>query len=109
MEAAMMTHCFVDHETCAIADISPFRDGFMLNRINVPERHRGNGYGSRLLKRVLAEADTVGAKLYLEPLPSGPLGLLALVDWYERHGFVRHADVNGHWLYMVRAPAPKTA
>ena len=74
-------------EVRALADLIQFRTGWLLTRINVPQVWRGQGYGSRLLNLVLAAADTEGADLYLEIVPSGPLTFPLLEAWYARAGF----------------------
>lgn len=89
----------------AVADVEPFsveRDGrpeYLLTRLNVPQEHRGQGLGSRLLATVLEAADYEGAVLYVDPMPNGDhargLGGLdqeTLVAFYERRGFVRRPD-----------------
>lgn len=78
--------CYADSNR-AIIDLCGYGNGMMITRINVPAAHRGMGNGSRLLRRVLAEADANHVILYLEILPSGPLGYNALVEWYKRYGF----------------------
>lgn len=87
----------------AIADLVsvPSVDGrptYMLTRINVPPTARGRGHGSALLRLVLAAADAEGAVVQLEVLPSGPLGRVALVRWYRRHGFIGHVLLTRHPL-----------
>jgi len=76
------------HWKPAIADLSLQPDGaWYINRINVPEEFRGKGYGTRLLKQVLQDADAEGAILLLDPVPSGGLSRRELTDWYLRYGF----------------------
>lgn len=97
-----MKTCYVDRATRSIADLVapgelyPF---WVITRINVPAKQRGNGHGSALLKQILADADAEQVTLALEVAPSGPLGYHALVRWYARHGF--RGDKHG---YMVRKP-----
>jgi GNAT superfamily N-acetyltransferase len=66
--------------------------GAVLTGIEVRGR-RGNGYASKLLKRVLADADAEGVTLTLQVARvSGP-GRLAEAElraWYRRHGFTDH-------------------
>ncbi|HEY7418519.1 MAG TPA: GNAT family N-acetyltransferase [Ktedonobacteraceae bacterium] len=74
----------------AIIDINWFGEPFnsyVITRINVPERARGHGVGSRLLDHICAIADAEQLSLMLAPEPSGGMGYLALVDWYHRRGF----------------------
>jgi GNAT superfamily N-acetyltransferase len=77
----------------AIADVvkmpvdSTRREYYVITRINVMERYRGQGYGTKILNQILEDADAEGVTLYLEPSPSGGLSLEELKAWYERHGF----------------------
>lgn len=77
---------------------------WVITRINVPAKHRGQGHGTRMLKRVLDDADADGVMLELSPLASGPLDREALVAWYHRHGF----EVS-EWPTMTRAPRRRHA
>lgn len=82
---------------------------YLLTRINVPEAHRGNRLGSRLLKMVTDEADANQATLILEVVPSGPLSSASLQEWYERNGFHRYSPIPGVWgtsltPAMIRIP-----
>lgn len=77
----------------AIADVvkmpvdSSRKEYFVITRINVMERYRGQGYGSKILNMILEDADKEGVVLFLEPTPSGGLSEKELKAWYERHGF----------------------
>jgi GNAT superfamily N-acetyltransferase len=82
--------CYVDFEHRAIADlVSPgeLTPNWTITRINVPKKERGKGYGSALLKQILADADAEGVTLQLEPTPSDGLDYDELVLWYVRYGF----------------------
>lgn len=59
----------------------------MITRINVPDEHRGNRLGSKLLKEICEDADKEQITLWLEIMPSGPLDYDALESWYKRYGF----------------------
>jgi GNAT superfamily N-acetyltransferase len=99
-----MKSCYVDYEHRGIADLYPpgeLTDCWTVTRINIPKEERGNGYGTALLKRILADADEEGVSLSLEPSPSGGLNYAQLVAWYRRHGF--RMTVHG---YMIRRPQP---
>jgi GNAT superfamily N-acetyltransferase len=97
-----MQNCYVDKAHNAIADLvrpGELTENWTVTRINVPMRHRGQGYGTALLKRILFDADVGGVTLQLEPQPSDGLSYRQLVEWYRRHGFefVRTG-------YMARSP-----
>ena len=71
----------------AVLDTSDYEDGRVINRINTPVKFRGKGYGSKLLSKVVKEADKYKTPLYLEILPSGGLSYQQLEAWYTRYGF----------------------
>ncbi len=63
---------------------------YWLQSVNVVQQHRRQGYGSRLLGMVTADADMEGVVLYLQANPNytrNGLLLPALMAWYGRHGF----------------------
>ena len=89
-----------DGRSIAIVDLSKVRGRvYEVNRINVPERHRGRRYGAILLSEVCTEADRCGVLLRLVPLESGGLSTTELEAWYTRRGFVQRS--NG---YFYREP-----
>ena len=94
-----------DAETQAAATL--YRPGeltrwWTLGRISVPEDQQGKGVGQRLLDRILADADTEGLVISLEPRPDDMELYGRLVAWYERNGFrMLHSG------YMKRTPTPK--
>lgn len=74
---------------------------WVITRINVPAKFRGQGYGSMLLKKICRRADRHGESLALEIQPSGPLDHDDLRRWYGRHGFLASAKYSG---VMIRRP-----
>jgi ribosomal protein S18 acetylase RimI-like enzyme len=82
----------------AIADVSEIGTGlFLINRINVPQEHRGKGYGTQILDQILKDADQERVTLVLEVYASDMRGIMTkdkLIEWYRRHGFhmVNHAQ-----------------
>ncbi len=93
---------YIDFDTRTIADLLPPHEltpGWCISRINVPAEHRGEGHGSTILKRILADADAEKVTLWLEPHPSGPLDYQQLTNWYKRYGFRTHPTG-----YLVRRP-----
>lgn len=90
-----MKTCYNIPGTRAVADLEPIEgheNSYLLTRINVPVRSRGQGLAKQLLEMILNDADREGATLWLEPVASGGLTYQELVDWYERHGFVPADD-----------------
>ena len=86
----------------------PLHNAYEITRINVPHTLRGRGYGTQILKAILADADTEGATLRLGPSPSDGLSFDDLVHWYERHGFHFPAEPtsldNYYGMLMERSP-----
>lgn len=75
----------------AIADVSELGTGlYEINRINVPQEHRGKGYGTKILQQILDDADKEQVKLVLSVFSSDMRGIMKndeLIAWYMRHGF----------------------
>lgn len=93
---------YVDYEHRGIADLvkpGELTDYWTITRINIPAEHRGHGYGSDLLRRILADADEEGVILALEVFPSGPLDYDVLEQWYGRYGFQMTSQG-----YLLRIP-----
>lgn len=88
-----MRTCYVlplpDSFKGAIADLAPgeISTFWTITRINVPVEFRGQGYGKALLDMILADADSTGRTLWLQPASSGGLEQATLEAWYERNGF----------------------
>lgn len=100
-----MKTCYVDTPTRAIIDLvapGELTEDWTITRINVPKLHRGQGWASSLLSKVLTDADEEGIALQLEINPSDGLTFKELRAWYERHGF-RETPVG----YFRRAPIRK--
>jgi predicted GNAT family N-acyltransferase len=95
-----MRTCYIIPEVRAIADLihpGELTPGWTIGRINVPTKHRGKGYGTKLLSLVLADADSESVELWLEVSASDGLSHAELVSWYRRHGFS-----EGAYGYMIR-------
>lgn len=105
-----MKPLYVDVDTRGIIDVVDARGsaiikGFLITRISVPQEHRGKGVATRLLRRVLADADEEGARLYLAIMPSGgSLTAKQLERWYRRYGFKPDPQHEG---VFVREPTEK--
>ena len=98
--------------TAAIADLSPIgevgvpapRNSFYINRINTPAAHRGQGYASKVMAQVIADADREGVTLVLEVAPGDTtVDYERLKSWYKRLGF----EDKG-W-YMQRRPSDNSS
>ena len=81
-------HQILSPVALSVADLTTYRNGYVLNRINVPKAHRGQGRATWLLKRVLEVADKFDTTLWLIVSPSDGLGFSDLIAWYKRHDFV---------------------
>ena len=98
----MMT-CYILFEQRSIADLvapGELTQNWTITRINVPKEFRNKGYGTKLLKLILDDADRDMITLQLEPSPSDGLNYKQLVAWYKRYGF--KITLNG---YMKRLPS----
>ena len=100
-----MKTTYIDGEHLGIADLVrlnksdlgfDLENTWLLTRINVPVKHRGHGYASNLLRRVLADADKEGANLVLEINPSDGLSKEELERWFYRYGFRQYG--TGYWF-----------
>lgn len=71
----------------------------LLVTIHIPRERRGNKIGSALLKHLCELADENGVNLYAEPHPfdACPLTQDQLIEWYERHGFIRFGGAWRRW------------
>jgi len=79
----------------AILDVSPSHgvggmdpEGFVINRVNTPHGHRGEGHARELMRECLADADAEGVTLYLWINAYGDMSEEQLSAWYKRCGFV---------------------
>lgn len=78
------------------------RPMFMITNLGVPERYRGYGYGTRLLRSILADADAEKVELCLYTGSQDPVfSTESLNAWYMHYGFQFLAE--DHPL-LVRAP-----
>jgi GNAT superfamily N-acetyltransferase len=102
-----MLTTYVDTQTRTIADVVPLQDLdpsvpegiYLITRINVPHLHRGKGFGTKILQRVIEDADREGVTLYVTPMSSGRWSNSTLRAWYARHGFTSISEE-----YMGRVP-----
>lgn len=103
-----MEHIYADADHIATATTMSFGGNtFALTGITVYRGNRGRGYASRLLRRVLADADKEGVTLLLIVDPDGSIGCLdyaQLTSWYERYGFREDPESE----IMVREPAGRS-
>ena len=85
----------------AVLDVSEMNpDTFIINRINVPKKFRGRGYGSKLLKEICEVADREKIKLMLEINPYGELTRKDLERWYHEYGFKVNSNLPGTYLRL---------
>ena len=99
-----MKTCYVFPDTRTIADLAQpgeLTENWTITRINVLREFRGQKLGTKMLERILRDADREQVTLQLEPSPSDGLNYTQLVDWYKRHGF----KLTQHG-YMKRRPKP---
>ncbi len=81
--------------TVALTEVSGYvrLDEFYL----IPEMQR-RGFGTRILRHILAHTDKAGLPVRLQHLQWNPAGSL-----YRRHGFIRVGETDSHFLLM-RSP-----
>ncbi len=79
-------------EANAIADVGLINDQYQIFRINVPRKYRGKGFGSRLLKQIIKDADSQGVRLMVGIVASDGLNYDQLEAWYKRHGFEQEEE-----------------
>jgi GNAT superfamily N-acetyltransferase len=76
----------------AIADIKNDGNWWYFNRIYTPPQYRNKGYGTKVLKQVIAWADKEGQHIYLDRnaygAETGGLNDAQLEKWYSKYGFV---------------------
>lgn len=96
MEKEKMKSCYIIKHDCgirgSIADLCDYYGkGMILTRINVPQEYRKQGFGNKLLKMILDDADRTKTDIYLEIYASGEMNYDQLKDWYIKNGFVEFA------------------
>jgi ribosomal protein S18 acetylase RimI-like enzyme len=65
----------------------------LVTRLNVPEKYRQLGWGTKLLNKCIEYADEHKLVLLLEVAPSGGMNSTQLTAWYCKFGFV--GDITG--------------
>lgn len=70
-------------------------------RVWTDPEHRGQGYASAVMNEVIRDADRTGTVLMLKPTPFGRVGVLDLVGWYGRFGFI---VIQNKPVLMARQP-----
>jgi hypothetical protein len=99
-----MRERYKDRKTGGLARVSPsvIYDGFDIDSIRV--RIKGHGGGSRLMEKILRDADKRSETLYLVVVPSGPMDEQQLRAWYQRLGFESFGSM---WMRRIPPAARK--
>jgi len=92
----------IGETSLAFLDITDMGEAWIINRVNVPKKHRGKGIGRALMQKCLADADAEGVTLQLDINPYGEMSYTELRAWYERLGFIQKYK-NGPF---IRKPKP---
>lgn len=94
-----MKRRYKDRRTRGIARVKPSEiyDGYDVCSLRV--RIKGRRGGSRIMDKILRDADRQGIALNLVIVPSGPMNETQLRDWYQRLGFESFGS-----LWMRRLP-----
>lgn len=86
------------------AKLARFKDGMLIENINIPDHLRGKGHGHWLLEHLLEIADKERVPLYLIITSTrSSLTYADLRDWYTRHGFKRSTG------RLWKRPAPPSS
>lgn len=81
-------------------------DKLELLAIVIPKDLRGQGYGSKLMEKIITYADSVNKPIYLTPDKSyGATSVNRLKDFYKQFGFKKNQDLAVSQS-MVRYPNP---
>lgn len=72
---------------CDLSRVSCEMNTWVVNRLNVPIKARGQGVGRRLMKQLTTWADENQQTLVLFINPSGPMNYEDLKNWYSRNDF----------------------
>lgn len=96
-----MRERYRDRRTGGLARVSPsvIYDGYDIDSIRV--RLKGRGGGSRIMQKIINDADRRLENLYLVVVPSGPMNHDQLRTWYRKLGFEDYGSV-----WMRRIPSP---
>lgn len=78
---------------------------WLLNRIFVPNKLRGNGHGKSLLRLICQQADRESAVLWLSVEPDDPADYERTVELYKKFSFMWNSTDE----YMERLPARRLA
>jgi N-acetylglutamate synthase-like GNAT family acetyltransferase len=95
-----MKRRYRDLRTGGLATVKPsvVYSGFDLDQISV--NIRGHGGATRIMKKILNDADSEIETLYLVVVPSGPMNEIQLRTWYQKLGFEEYGP-----LRMRRIPS----
>lgn len=93
--------------------IAPANDAiprYLLNRIEVARgTEKGQGWGTKLLQQICAEADQEQVELLLGVSPDDDSYFWPLARWYAKFGFRRfRSQLNPAFNTMLRIPKDRT-
>ncbi len=99
-----MKHQYYSVEAGTTVDLMCWNDDmWLITRVEVNRKFRGQGHASRMLDLVCADADAERATLVLSVEPDGTgLDTAALMAFYFKRGFVPLAEDDPHAL--IRTP-----
>lgn len=98
------TYSDIDH--WSTVDLIDIGIGYLITRVEVMKQFRGKGHASRLLGKVIEDADREGVTLHLSVEPDGSeesIDEKGLLQWYDKLGFKAVLDPNDH-LSLSREP-----
>jgi N-acetylglutamate synthase-like GNAT family acetyltransferase len=76
-------------------------DLYEINRINIPEKYRNQGFGRTLLQSACNDADLENVTLRLGVNPYGKMTYNQLKSWYLKFNFKEFGNDEG---YLIRFP-----
>ena len=74
---------------------------FEVVRLNTISSHRGRGYASQIMQRIVDDADRCCRVLMLHPEPYGLIGITDLITFYQKCGFI---VIQEYPVIMARQP-----
>lgn len=91
-----MKRFYEDLHTGATVTLSRFKGGYWVDKVFCPHDQRGKGAATRVMRRVLADADAKGITLKLVIAEDGDGGPdnVQLERWYNKLGFVVDATIT---------------
>ena len=92
LDAGNLSIIVVDGEAVGAVQVHTADDHYLLSQIEVAPAHQGQGYGTRVIRRLQEQATQDGRSIQLQVLKVNP----AALRLYERLGFHRTGETDTH-------------